>query len=221
MLQTRALPVPYPHSRSPSFPDQHKSQRRLQFQGSFNLLTFLSVTSVHPADSQLENIPKPPRLQFLKIRILDGKPHVIVENRATVTKLRCLASKRPSRQPVNPLIFLSNDFSLILFITYPEPPTVSVNALFNHCSSHSAGRKSRSQSVNSLRVWFSWALPQAFFPHRFLSKTDFPIHVLDLNQSPPRPSFSNFEAFSPSISSSPLALSFQSANLCKSLPLGK
>lgn len=87
----------------------------------------------------------------------------------------------------------------------------------NHLSFLSAGRKPRSQGVNSLRVWFSWVFPQVFFPHKFLSKPHFPMHALELHQSPPRPSFSNSEAFSPSIGSPPPALSVQSANLCKSL----
>ena len=131
---------------------------------------------------------------------------------------RCLTSKRPSGQPVNLLIFLSNDFSVILFSTYPKPPTVSINVLFSRCSSR---EKTKVTGCERLQGLVFVGASSGFSSSQVLIQASFRIHALELNQSPPRPSFCNFDAFPPSVGSSPLALSFQSANFCKSLPLGK
>lgn len=136
----------------------------------------------------------------IKIGVLDGELHVIVENYATITKLRCLTSNRPLEQVVNSLIFLSNFSSLIVFSKYTEPLVVSVNLLFNSSPSarlsETQKEKSRSLSMNFLRFWFSFLLPKEFFfffpSHTFLSRSNCLISALELNQSPPKPSFSSF-----------------------------
>lgn len=110
-LQIPALPIPHPRSRSPSFTSTFLQSPKLAFCYPCPLCKFSS-----------REHSKPPRLLFQKICVLNGKPHVIAENHDTITKFRCLTSKRPSGQPINLLIFLSNNFSVIFFSTNHNLP---------------------------------------------------------------------------------------------------
>ena len=101
------------------------------------------------------------------------------------------------------------------------------NVLFNSYSSLSAevawkhGRKIKIIQYEFPQVPVLILLPKAlsFSLKSFLSSPSFPISALELNQSPPRSSFSSFQSFSSSIGSAALPLSFQPAKLCKFLPL--
>lgn len=174
-FQTPALPVPQPRSRSPSFPDQHRPQFRLQLPGSFNPLTILAFTSS--------------TLQILNWRTCQTCKVSVPKNTYSwwETSPNCRESRHRSKAKVSQLkgTFRKPCYSF----GFPQHwPLFSSSAHTQNLQHLCTGaiqllllalsrRHSRSQSVNSLSVWFSWVLLQALFPHTFLSTPDFPVHV--------------------------------------------